>query len=137
MSDPALTPSDLGTYLGIGSIDTARAQLVLNEATALALSVVNPLPTGANAVILDVAAKAYLNPGNLQGESAAPFGATYGPNAGGLTLTRAQTRTLRRLNGGGGAFTIDTAPPTAPPLPWWDQASMGALDGTGWPLGGQ
>jgi hypothetical protein len=82
--------------------------MVLDKATALCLSVVNPIPIGGNAVILDVAARAFLNPGNLTAQAAAPFSATYGSVSGGLWLTRQNTRTLRRLAGSGGAFTIDT-----------------------------
>lgn len=110
MSDPALQPTDLGTYLGIPAIDTVRATMIINQATALCLSVVNPLPTGANAVLLDVCSRAYLNPGNLDAQAASPFSATYGAVSGGLWLTRQNVRTLRRLAGQGGAFMIDTVP---------------------------
>lgn len=110
MSDPALAPTDLGTFLGLQGIDTARAQICLTQAYSLCQSIVNPLPAGANAVVLNVAARAYMNPGNLSGENAAPFAANYGINAGGLRLTREDKRTLRNLNGGGGAFMIDALP---------------------------
>lgn len=115
-----IEPNDLGTYLGT-VVDTDRAQMLLNRAIDLCQSVVNPLPDGAAAVILDVAARAYANPTNAQQQTTGPFSAAFGAVGGGLWLTRQNKATLRRLAGSGGAFTIDTAPATAGTgLPWWD-----------------
>ncbi|MGZ4621461.1 MAG: hypothetical protein ACXVGF_04770 [Blastococcus sp.] len=120
-----MTPADLGTYLG-ATVDDTRAQYLIDKATELCLSVCDPLPTTADAVILDVAARAYSNPGNVTSQGAGPFPVTYGAVGGGLWLTRQNKATLRRLNGGGGAFTIDTMPATAGQnLPWWDNNSWG------------
>jgi hypothetical protein len=115
-----VSSADLGTYLGF-AVDTTRATLILANATALCLSIIDPLPVGADAVILDVAARAYGNPANVQQQTVGPYSANYGPAGGGLWLTRSNKATLRRLGGGGGAFMIETMPATAGQgLPWWD-----------------
>lgn len=133
-----VAPTDLGTYLGVGAaIDTARATYLIAQATTLCQSVITPLPAGSDAVVLDVAARAYSNPTRVQTESMGPFSATFGGGNGGLYLTRENKRTLRRLNGGSSAFTIATGPLT-PPVgqPFWDwdvaagQAAMDAANGT-------
>ena len=129
-----VAPADLGTYLGV-TVDTTRAQYLIDRATDLCTSLVNPLPAGSDAVVLDVAARAYLNPGNVQADNGGPYGATFGPVGGGLWLTRQNKATLRRLGSGGGAFTIDTLPADAgSSLPWWDTNSWGwGIDyGTDW-----
>jgi len=117
-----VTPTDLGTYLGI-AIDPAndRAILLIDLATQLCQSIVSPLPDGGDAVVLDVVSRAWSNPTNAHQQGAGPFQASYGTVAGGLWLTRANKATLRRLAGSGGAFTIETMPATAASgLPWWD-----------------
>lgn len=126
-----VTPTDLGTYLGSGiTVDEARADMLLNLAAQLCQSIVNPLPTGADAVVLDVAARAYLNPGNVTSQGAGPFPVNYGAVSGGLWLTRQNKATLRRLAGSGGAFTIDTMPTTAGAgLPWWDINQWNSAEG--------
>lgn len=117
---PLVMPDDLGTYLGV-TVDLDRAELILGLAQRLCETVVSPLPIGAEAVILDVAARAWTNPTNVQSESTGPFSATYGQVAGGLWLTRSNRAALRQLAGGGGVFTIDTLPAAAgQSLPWWD-----------------
>lgn len=121
MSDPIVSPSELGTYLNDPNIDTTRAAYMLGLAQQLCESIVTPLPAGAAAVVLDVTARAFSNPTNVQGQTAGPYNAQYGTVAGGLWLTSKNERTLRRLAGGGGAFTFDTMPTTAGQnLPWWD-----------------
>jgi hypothetical protein len=114
-----VTPADLGTYLG-STVDETRADTLLHLAVLLCESICNPLPATADVVVLDVAARAYSNPGNVTSQGAAPFSVNYGAVGGGLWLTRQNKATLRRLNGGGGAFTIDTAPAVAQALPWWE-----------------
>lgn len=125
-----VTPDDLGTYLGAGSdVDQARAALLIDLSMQLCQSVVNPLPAGADAVVLDVAARAYSNPSNTSQQAAGPFSTNFGATAGGLWLTRANKATLRRLAGSGGAFTFDVMPPTADQsLPWWDRNHWGLGD---------
>ena len=123
MSDPIVFPADLGTYLGIPNLDETRALQILQLAQALCESVVSPLPAGAEGVVLDVAAQAWINPASAGSQSAGPF--SMGPTPGGLRLTRANKATLRRLAGSGGAFTIDVLGTSAGTgLPWWD---------AGWP----
>lgn len=102
-------PADLGTYLG-ADVDESRAQYLVDRAIELCESIVSPLPTGADAVVLDVAARAYSNPGNVSSQGVGPFQATYGPTGGGLWLTRQNKSTLRRLAGGGSAYSIDPTP---------------------------
>lgn len=115
-----VTPADLGTYLG-GNVDMDRAMALIGYATSLCTSVVNPLPDGSEAVILDVAARAYSNPANVMQQGNGPFSASYGSVSGGLWLTRQNKTTLRRLAGSGGAFMIDTMPTGAGTmLPPWD-----------------
>jgi hypothetical protein len=129
-----VTPADFGTYLG-ASVDTDRAQLLIDLASQLCESIVNPLPVGADAVVLDVAMRAYSNPSNVVSQGAGPFPVTYGAVGGGLWLTRQNKATLRRLAGSGGAFTIDTMPATAGTgLPWWERNNwgFGSEYGTDW-----
>jgi hypothetical protein len=117
-------PEDLGTYLGT-TVDEVRAQQLIDLAQQLCESIVTPLPDGADAVVLDVATRAFSNPSNAQTQAAGPFSAAFGAVGGGLWLTRQNKATLRRLSGAGGAFTIDTMPATAGTgLPWWDTASV-------------
>lgn len=130
MTSPLLDPSDLGTYLG-ADVDTARAEQILDMAQKLCESVVSPLPDGAEAVVLDVAVRAWANPQNIMSESVGPFSGNFGRvGDGGLWLTRQNIATLRRLAGMGGAFTIDVLPATAGQnLPWWDAGGEVFFDG--------
>jgi hypothetical protein len=109
MTYTAVQPEDLGIYLGELDIDLERAQKLLDLATSLCLSVVSPLPDGAEAVVLDVATRA-LNPRNAQSDTAGPYSMSFGAAAGGLWLTRQNKSTLRRLAGTGGAFTVEVGP---------------------------
>lgn len=119
-SAPLVEPADLGTYLG-SPVDTARAALILQLAQQLCETICTPLPAGATAVVLDVAARAYSNAANADSEVAGPFNTTFGAVSGGMWLTRENKAALRRLNGGSGAFTIDTMPATAGQnLSWWN-----------------
>lgn len=127
-----ISPADLAQYLADPSLDSDRAQYIIDEAQALCESIVKPLPVGADAVVLDVAERAFANPTNvggevaLYGEGVGPFGPTSpGTTGGGLWLTENNIRTLRRLAGLGGAFTIDTLAATySPTVPWWDTGSV-------------
>lgn len=119
-----VSADDLGTYLGT-AVDTARATAILARAQMLCESVVSPLPAGADAVVLDVATRAYSNPTNAAQQLVGPYSAGYRAAGGGLWLTRANKATLRRLAGSGGAFTIDTTPADAGQnLPWWDTGTV-------------
>lgn len=115
MSDPVIDPSDLGVYLNDDDIDTSRATAFIADAQALCESVVSPLPTGADVVVKRVAARAYVTvtqsrqlPVVVPGMGMEPSAAAGG--LGGVWLSRADVADLRRLNGGGGAFTIDLLP---------------------------
>lgn len=123
---PVVSVSDFELYLGVSSIDQSRATLVLSSAQSLCEAIVSPLPNGAESVVLDVAARAFTNPTNVQSQAVAPFSVAYGAVSGGLWLTNANKATLRMLAGGsGGAFTIDTMPATAGAgLPWWDYGNL-------------
>lgn len=122
VSQSTIVLDDFRTYLSLdGDIDEGRAQQILDLAWILCESVVSPMPAGAEAVVLDVAARAWSNPRNAQSMTTGPYSASFGAVAGGLWLTRQNKATLRRLAGGGGAFSIDVAPASAgQSLPWWD-----------------
>jgi len=127
-----VTVSDLATYLGNTALlsvtsQVTRAQFILDQARTLCESIITPLPPGAEAVILDVAERAFSNPTTSSGlltyeEGLGPYSdSTPGTVGRGLYLTQENRATLRRLAGSGGAFTIDTTPANAgTQLPWWD-----------------
>lgn len=107
----------LRLYLGLGDIDTERATLMIDSAVQLAESIVSPLPDSAAAVVLAVAGRAYANPQGIAYETVGPV-SVQRPQAG-LFLTRDERRTLQRLAGRGGAFTIDPTPADADPDASW------------------
>lgn len=124
---PVVSVADLQSYLGVSSLDSDRATLVLSSAQSLCEAIVSPLPNGAAAVVLDVAARALTNPVNAQQQTDGPFSVSYGAVSGGLWLTNNNKATLRNLAGQVGAFTIDTMPATAGQgLSWWDYGNTGA-----------
>lgn len=110
--------ADFKNYLDDQNVSATRAGLILGFATKLCESIANPLPAGAEVVILDVARRAYAVPPEGVGPYATIAPGTMG--AGGLFLTRDNKATLRRLAGAGGAFTIDMLPANLPALPPWD-----------------
>lgn len=112
--------SDLDTYLGLnGQIDVTRAALVLELAEARCTAVLDPLPSSARGVVLDVAQRAYTNATGVTSESTGPFSAQM-PNFG-VSLTSANRRELRQIGGRGGAFSIDPTPVDAGRnMPVWD-----------------
>lgn len=112
--------ADLATYLG-QDVDTSRADMLLKLAESLCVAVISPLPAGAEAVVMDVAARAYSNPQNLTEQATGPYIAAYGAVGGGLWLTARNEATLRRLAGSGGAFTVDPTPADAGPANAWAQ----------------
>jgi hypothetical protein len=131
---PTPTATDLDVLLGLnGSIDTARATLLLGLATDLCSSIVTPLPDASRAVVLSIAARAYANPTGMAAQTVGPesvqYGTQYGGTAGGIYLTKQDRATLRRIAGTGGAFTVDPTPADAGQgLPVWDQ-NVTWLDG--------
>lgn len=118
---------DLSTYLG-QDVDPARATLLLDLAEKRCLAVVNPLPDGAEAIVLDVVTRAYSNPTNLTSDATGPYLTTFGRGSGGLWLTAQNIAALRSLAGGGMAFTIDPTPADAGPLNMWAQVPMDPND---------
>lgn len=117
MSNPVAVPTDLELYLGLdaGTIDTARATLVLQLAHDLCESVVSPVPTLAKGVELGIASRVYANATSAHqmslGSAAVSFGSQNSSmGIGGLYLSRADKITLRRLAGRGSAFTADVLP---------------------------
>jgi hypothetical protein len=115
-----VTVDDFALYINNQSLDRDRASYLLNLSQTLCESFVSPLPVGAEAVILDVAERAFSNPTFMGGglglysEDVGPFSTTTpGTTGGGVWLSQRNRATLRRLAGGGGAFTIDVMPATA------------------------
>lgn len=112
MTEPLITPGDLGTYLNDPSIQTARAQMMIDQAMQACESVVSPIPAEAGWVVMRVAGRGYMSAtvrGPQMGAGGSPLGTT-GIGLGAIWLTRADKADLRRLSGGGGSFTIDLLP---------------------------
>lgn len=119
MSDPIATPSDLGVYLGT-TVDNDRAALMLSLAQDLCETVASPLPAAAKGTVLSVAARAFNNVTSAHQAGIGSAQVSYGaPNSsvgiGGLFLSKTDTKTLRRLAGRTGAFSIDLLAATVPP----------------------
>lgn len=137
MAFVAPTAEQLGMYLGLPEIDGDRSDLLIQQAVALAESVVKPLPDQATAVVLSVAGRAYVNPQQVSYETIGPMSVQRPQGSGGLYLTKADKAALKSLAGRGGAFTIDPTPETADPSPTWplDGAAgsgLGYEPGWGW-----
>lgn len=115
----APTAEQLGMYLGMDEIQGDRADLLIQQAVALAESVVKPLPDQATAVVLSVAGRAYVNPQQVSYETIGPMSVQRPSGSGGLYLTKADKAALKSLAGRGGAFTVDPTPATADPSPTW------------------
>jgi hypothetical protein len=121
------TVEQLGLYLGLGEIDGDRADLLIASAISLCQTVVKPLPEGADAVVLSVAGRAYVNPQQVSYETIGPMSVQRPSGSGGLYLTKSDKSALKSLAGRGGAFTVDPTPVTADPSPTWP------IDGLGFP----
>jgi hypothetical protein len=113
------TAEQLGLYLGLDEIQGDRADLLIASAVSLCQTVVKPLPEGADAVVLSVAGRAYVNPQQVAYETIGPMSVQRPQGSGGLYLTKADKSALKSLAGRGGAFTVDPTPPTADPSPTW------------------
>lgn len=119
--------ADLGTYLGDpDNFDENRAEFLLLQARNLCSSVLTPLPDTADAVVLAVAGRAYVNVASARnvglGSGQIGFASpTGGAGVGGLYLSRSDKAALRGLRtpGGSGAFTVDPTP---------EDAGTGSLD---------
>lgn len=118
-----VTSTDLDTLLGLGgTIDTGRATLLLGLATDLCTAVINPVPDNARAVVLSMAARAYVNPSGVQSQTVGPASMAFSSAVPGLYMSKGDVSTLRLLAGQGGAFTINPTPTDAGQnLPSWDQ----------------
>ncbi|MDH6224358.1 hypothetical protein [Streptomyces sp. MJP52] len=131
------TAEQLGMYLGLPEIDGGRADLLIQQAVALAESVVRPLPDQATAVVLSVAGRAYVNPQQVSYETIGPMSVQRPQGSGGLYLSKSDKAALKSLAGRGGAFTVDPTPTDADPSPTYpvDDGYGAPLDyepGWGW-----
>jgi hypothetical protein len=122
------TAEQLGLYLGLGEIEGDRADLLITSAVGLCQTVVKPLPEGAEAVVLSVAGRAYVNPQQVSYETIGPMSVQRPQGSGGLYLTKADKSALKSLAGRGGAFTVDPTPATADPSPTWPIEVDGFVD---------
>ncbi|MFI9237818.1 hypothetical protein [Streptomyces sp. NPDC053079] len=112
---PLIDPGQLAAFLG-QDVEQARAALVITQAEALCRAVVDPLPEGAGAVVLSVAARAYANPQGLAAETVGPYSVQRPAAQAGLYMTRDERRSLKLMAGRGGAFTVDPTPAGAGPV---------------------
>lgn len=106
MTDLTVTYSDLASYLG-ATFDTAeqtRATFVLELVMGEAGSIVSPVPSGAMGIVLSAAARIFTNPTGVSQELVGPYQTSR--QASNL-LTKGERSSLRRHNGGGGAFSFD------------------------------
>ncbi len=122
------TVEELGLFLDLDEIDGNRGDFLINKAISLCQTVVKPLPEGADAVVLSVAGRAYLNPGQATYETIGPLWVQRPTGSGGLYLTKADKSALKSLAGRGGAFTVDPTPATADPSPTWPIDDAGFAD---------
>jgi hypothetical protein len=113
------TVEQLGLFLGLDEIDGDRADLLIDTAISLCQTIVKPLPEGAEAVVLSVAGRAYVNPQQVSYETIGPMSVQRPSGSGGLYLTKSDKSALKSLAGRGGAFTVDPTPTAADPSPTW------------------
>ena len=119
----SVTTDDLATYLGVSlsSTDEDRAQMLIDHAVVQALSVVTVgvvptggatvanLPNGAESVILPAVARVFNNAAGVTQEALGPYSFSRPAASGGL-FSKAERAQLRRMGGGGSAFSIDLLP---------------------------
>ena len=109
MSTPITTPDELATFLGMatGTIDTARATLLIAKAQAKCERIVSPLPADAADIVLEVAGRAY---NNVAGATQLGLGSASTSVPGGLYLSKSNKAELRLVAGRGSAFSAETMP---------------------------
>jgi hypothetical protein len=122
------TAEELGLFLDLQEIDGNRADFLITKAISLCETVVKPLPEGADSVVLSVAGRAFVNPGQVSYETIGPMSVQRPTGSGGLYLTKADKSALKSLAGRGGAFTVDPTPATADPSPTWPVDDAGFAD---------
>lgn len=128
MAFVAPTAEQLGLYLGLPEVEVDRADLLIQSAVALCETLVKPLPGGAQAVVLSVAGRAYVNPQQVSYETIGPMSVQRPQGSGGLYLTKSDKSALKSLAGRGGAFTVDPTPASADPSPTWPIDDAGFPD---------
>lgn len=119
MAFVAPTAEELGLFLDLEEINGNRADFLIGKALSLCQTVVKPLPDGADSVVLSVAGRAYLNPGQVTYETIGPMSVQRPSGSGGIYLTKADRTALKAAAGRGGAFSVDPTPETADPSPTW------------------
>ncbi|MFI8872495.1 hypothetical protein [Streptomyces sp. NPDC055243] len=128
MAFVAPTAEELGLFLDLEEINGDRADFLLRKAASLCQTVVKPLPEGADSVVLSVAGRAYINPGQVSYETIGPASVQRPTGSGGIYLTKADKTALKAAAGRGGAFTVDPTPDTADPSPTWPIDDLGFAD---------
>lgn len=137
MADPVVSPSDLALYLKDGTIDDARATLLISDAQQqcanfLGLGDDDEFPANCSSIVARIAYLAYVSivPAKNGQLRAAGAGIGGGPPAPwtGVRLTQQDEKDLERAargsSGSAAAFTIDMLPAAAGSgLPWWDTGS--------------
>lgn len=103
MTALTVSSTDLASYLGV-DVDADRADFVLDLVMGEAGSIVSPVPSGAKGIILSAAARIYSNPTGISQELIGPYQTS---RAASNLLTKGERSSLRRHNGGGGAFSFD------------------------------
>ncbi|MFQ6194871.1 hypothetical protein [Streptomyces sp. NPDC000405] len=126
---PLINPGQLAAFLG-QDVEQARAALVITQAEALCRAVVAPLPEGAGAVVLSVAARAYANPQGLAAETVGPYSVQRPAAQAGLYMTRDERRSLKLMAGRGGAFSVDPTPPGTRPVTALTHGGVHVVPGT-------
>jgi hypothetical protein len=109
MSTPVATADELETFLGMpaGTIDTARATLLLEKAQQKCERIIKPCPSEASDIVLEVAGRAY---NNVAGSTQMSLGSASTSLPGGLYLSKSNKAELRLIAGRGSAFSADTMP---------------------------
>lgn len=101
------TATDLASYLG-RTLDTDRADLALALARAAVIAEVghepDPFPDLLSGLVLSVAGRAYLNPGQLRTSATGPFQATFTET--GVSLSAAERRLARRFRRGSPVLSV-------------------------------
>lgn len=128
------TAEELGLFLDLEEIQGDRADFMIRQAVNLCRTLVKPLPEGAETVVLSVAGRAYLNPGQVTYETIGPMSVQRPTGSGGIYLTKADRTALKSAAGRGGAFTVDPTPASADPSPTWpiDDTFFGDEFEPGW-----